>query len=79
MNATGYPTIPRELCHWITFLTQVLPLRSIPTFLELLIGAMLTRAGFVTEALLLINMQKHWTTYYKWLETGKWSATAWVC
>jgi hypothetical protein len=73
MNATGYPTIPRELCHWITFLTQVLPLRSIPTFLELLIGAMLTRAGFVTEALLLINSQKHWTTYYKWLEAGKWS------
>ena len=73
MNATGNPTIPRELCHWITFLTQVLPLRSIPTFLELLIGAMLTRAGFVTEAILLMNMQKHWTNYYKWLEAGKWS------
>lgn len=73
MNATGYSRIPRELCHWITFLTQVLPLRSIPTFLELLVGAMITRAGLVTEALLLIQMQKHWTTYYKWLETGKWS------
>ncbi len=73
MNATGCAPIPRELCYWITFLTKALPPRSIATFIELLIGAMLTPAGFVTETYLFLDMQKHWTTYYKWLEQGKWS------
>ncbi len=50
MDAKGYSRIPRELCYWITFLAEALPLRSVGTFIELLIGAMLTPAGFVTEA-----------------------------
>ena len=73
MNATGCAPIPHELCYWITFLTKALPPRSIGTFIELLIGAMLTPAGFVTESYLLLDMQRHWSTYYKWLEEGKWS------
>ena len=73
MNATGYSRIPRELCYWITFLCQVLPPRSIGTFIELLIGAMLTPTGFVTDAYLMIAMRNHWTSYYKWLQKGKWS------
>ena len=73
MNAKGYSPIPRELCYWITFLTKALPLRSVGTFIELLIGAMLTPAGFVTEAYLFLDMQRHWTSYYKWLAMGKWS------
>ena len=73
MNAKGYDGIPRELCYWITFLTKALPLRSVGTFIELLIGAMLTPAGFVTEAYLFLAMEKHWTSYYKWLAMGKWS------
>ena len=48
MDAKGYSRIPRELCYWITFLAEALPLRSVGTFIELLIGAMLTTAGFVT-------------------------------
>ena len=53
MNVKGYSRIPNELFYWITFLTKVLPLRSVGTFLELLIGAMLTPTGFVTEAYLI--------------------------
>jgi hypothetical protein len=73
MNARGYDGIPRELCHWITFLCKALPPRSIATFIELLIGAMLTSTGFVTDAYLMLNMHNHWTSYYKWLQKGKWS------
>jgi hypothetical protein len=73
MNARGCSRIPRELFYWITFLTKVLPLRSVGTFIELLIGAMLTPQGFVTEAYLLLDMKNHWTSYYKWLQQGRWS------
>jgi len=73
VDAKGYGRIPRELFYWITFLAEALPLRSVGTFLELLIGAMLTPAGFVTEACLTIVLRNHWTSYYKWLQQGKWS------
>ena len=73
MNAKGYRIIPSELCYWITFLSQALPLRSIATFIELLIGAMLSPTGFVTDAYLMLDMRNHWTSYYKWLQKGRWS------
>ena len=73
MNARGYRRIPRELCYWITFLSKALPPRSVATFIELLIGAMLTPTGFVTDAYLMVSMRNHWTSYYKWLQKGKWS------
>lgn len=73
MNAKGYSRIPRELFHWITFLCKALPPRSIGTFIELLVGAMLTPTGFVTDAYLMLTMHNHWTSYYKWLQKGKWS------
>ncbi|HDH15602.1 MAG TPA: transposase, partial [Gammaproteobacteria bacterium] len=34
---------------------------------------MLTPTGFVTDAYLMLNMSRHWTSYYKWLQKGKWS------
>jgi hypothetical protein len=73
MNARGYDGILVELCHWTTFLTKALPLRSMGVFVELLIGAMLTPSGFVTDAYLMVNMRNHWTSYCKWLQQGKWS------
>lgn len=76
MNAKGYDGIPHELCHWITFLCKALPPRSIGAFVELLIGAMLTPTGFVTDAYLMLAMRNHWTSYYKWLQKGKWSWVA---
>ncbi len=76
MGNKGYGTIPSTLCESITFLARALPVRSVPTFIELLIGAMLTQAGFVTEAWLAIRPMRHWTAYYKWLQQGKWSWVA---
>ncbi len=73
METQGYRTIPRILCESITFLVKALPIRSIPTFIELLVGAMLTQSGFVTEAWLAINPCRSWSAYYKWLQDGKWS------
>ena len=76
MDKSGYRPIPHALFEYITFLVQALPLRSVPTFIELLIGAMLTQAGFVTQAWLAVNMHRHWTSYYKWLQKGRWSWVA---
>lgn len=69
----GCSNIPRELCDWITILGRSLPPRAVRTCLELLIGAMLTSSGFVTQAWLMLDMQRHWTSYYKCLQQGKWS------
>ena len=69
----GRSNIPRELCDWITILSKSLPLRAVGTSLELLIGAMLTRPGFVTQSWMMLITQKHWTRYYKCLQQGKWS------
>ena len=69
----GYQHIPKVLFVIITFLVGALPIRSVPTFIELLFGAMLSQAGFVTQAWLAINMHRHWTSYYKWLQKGTWS------
>src|ERR1700760_3576420 len=66
-------SIPANLCAWLTILAQAVPNRSALTFLELLIGAMITDRGFVTEALLAIAPRRKWPTYFKWLEGGKWS------
>jgi len=73
MDNKGYGHIPQILFDWITFLVKALPLRSVPTFIELLIGAMLTPTGFVTDAWLMVAMRRHWTSYFKWLQKGKWS------
>ncbi len=73
MNTKGYSSIPRELFYWITFLSKTLPPRSVGTFIELLVGSMLTSTGFVTDAYLMLDMSRHWTSYYKWLQEGRWS------
>ena len=79
MDHKGYRHIPRALFDAITFLAQALPKRSVPTFLELLFGAMLTQTGFVTDAYLAIDAVRHWNSYYKWLHFGKWSWVALGC
>lgn len=73
MDNKGYGHIPRTLLESITFLAGALPIRSVPTFIELLIGAMLSSTGFVTDAWLAISPARSWSAYYKWLEQGKWS------
>jgi hypothetical protein len=76
MDNKGYRTIPRALLDAITFLAAALPKRSVPTWVELLFGAMLTQTGFVTDAWLAIRPRRHWTSYYKWLQKGHWSWVA---
>jgi hypothetical protein len=76
MDYKGYRHIPGALFDAITFLAQAVPKRSVPTFLELLFGAMLTQTGFVTDAVLAVDTVRHWNSYYKWLHFGKWSWVA---
>lgn len=73
MDSKGCSPIPSALFDWITFFTKSLPLRSVPTFIELLVGAMLTQSGFVVQSGAVIDLGRHWTTYFKWLQRGKWS------
>jgi hypothetical protein len=72
MQNRGCSTIPKPLLESITFLARVLSVRSVPTFIELLIGVMLTQTGFVTEVWLAINPLRSWTADYKWLQQGRW-------
>jgi len=58
---------------WINFIIAPIPKRTVSTYVELLIGAVLSGTGHVTDAMLEVGHQKHFTTYYKMLEQGKWS------
>ncbi len=71
MDIKGYRQIPRALFDAIKFLAEGLAKRSVPTFLELLFGAMLTQTGFVTDAILAVDTVRHWNSYYKWLHFGR--------
>ena len=73
MNPIHFDKIPVELRLWILFLCRAMPLRSILTFIELLLGALVSQHGFVTEAYSSLPMRNHWSSYYKWLQKGKWS------
>lgn len=68
--------IPSIFFDWINYLCNVLPVRSIPTFIELLIGSMLTQTGFITDAQIAIDTKRHWGSYYKWIQQGTWSYLA---
>ena len=72
MNRTREHFLP-ILCHGITFLARALPLRSVPTFIERVVGALLSQRGWVRAAWLAVAAQRHWTSYYKWLQQGRWS------
>lgn len=55
---------------WITFLWQALPLKLQPTLLELLFGAMISRKGHMTSAIMCIRTKLHWNSYFKAIERG---------
>jgi len=61
------------ISEWISFLWKALPAKLRPTFLELLLGAMVTQSGHVTKALLSIRPMKTWTTYFKAIQKGQFS------
>ena len=58
---------------WINFVAAALPSRVVRTYVELLIGAICSRSGHITQALLAVGHQKHFSTYYWLIEHGKWS------
>jgi len=55
---------------WVTFLWQALPPKLQPTLLELLFGAMISRKGHITSAIMCIRSKLHWTSYFKAIERG---------
>lgn len=59
---------------WLNFIIQAVPVRLASTFAELLIGAVISHSGHITDALYHVGHRKHHTTYYWMLTTGKWSS-----
>ena len=57
---------------WLNFIIAPLPKKVVGTYVELLIGAIISGSGHVTDALLEVGHQKHFSTYYWLLEKGKW-------
>lgn len=67
-------TLPQVLIVlWLNFVLQALPVRVMATYAELLIGAMISGTGHLTDALFAVGHQKHFSTYYWLIEKGKWS------
>ncbi len=50
--------IHRVLLEVITFFAKALPARLLPESIELLVGALITQAGFVTETWLVIKPER---------------------
>jgi len=66
-------TIPPILASIIARLTAAVPARARTTFLDLLLGAAATKGGHVTDAILAGGLSRGWSTYYWFLEQGRWS------
>ena len=72
MSATPI-TIPPLLTAIIGHLAAAVPARARTTFTELLVGAATTRGGHVTDAILAAGLTRSWTTYYWFIEYGRWA------
>jgi hypothetical protein len=66
-------TIPPILATLVGRIAAAVPARARTTFLELLLGAAATKGGHVTEAILAAGLSRGWSTYYWFLEEGRWS------
>jgi DDE superfamily endonuclease len=69
----SHPPIPPILASVIARLTAAVPARARTTFLDLLLGAAATKGGHVTDAILAAGLSRGWSTYYWFLEQGRWS------
>jgi hypothetical protein len=63
--------IPPLLTTIIGHLAAAVPARARTTFTELLVGAATTRG--VTDAILAVGLTRSWTTYYWFIEYGRWA------
>jgi hypothetical protein len=70
MSTTAIPPILTTL---VGRLAAAVPRRARTTFTELLIGAATTRGGHVTDAILAAGLSRRWTTYYWFLQRGRWA------
>jgi DDE superfamily endonuclease len=66
-------TIPPMLASIIARIAAAVPARARTTFLDLLLGAVATKGGHVTDAILAGGLSRGWSTYYWFLEQGRWS------
>src|SRR3954468_13854599 len=70
MPTTAVPPILTTL---VAGLAAAVPRRARTTFAELLIGAATTRGGHVTDAILAAGLSRSWTSYYWFLQRGRWA------
>src|SRR5689334_19047979 len=66
-------TVPPILATLVGRIALAVPARARPTFLELLLGTAATKSGHVTDAILTSGVSRSWTTYFWFLERGRWS------
>ncbi len=66
-------SVPPVLTTLVGRLAAAVPRRACTTFTELLIGAATTRGGHVTDAILAAGLSRGWTTYYWFLQRGRWA------
>jgi DDE superfamily endonuclease len=64
--------VPLILTTLVGRLAEAVPRRGRTTFTELLLGAATTRGGHVTDAILAAGLSRGWTTYYWFLQRGRW-------
>src|SRR5438094_324559 len=69
----SHPPIPPILASVIARITAAVPARARTTFLDLLLGAAAAKGGHVTDAILASGLSRGWSTYYWFLEQGRWS------
>jgi hypothetical protein len=70
MPTTAVPPILTTL---VGRLAEAVPRRARTTFTELLLGAATTRGGHVTDAILAAGLSRSWTSYYWFLQRGRWA------
>src|SRR4051812_39930453 len=70
---TTAPALPPVLTPPLGRLAEAVPRRGRTTFTELLLGAATTRGGHVTDAILAAGLSRSWTTYYWFLQRGRWA------
>jgi hypothetical protein len=58
---------------WLNFVLLAVPVRVVCTYAELLIGAIISGSGHITEALSAVGHQKHFSTYYWLIDNATWS------
>src|SRR3954447_23701023 len=73
MSATTAIPVPPILTTLVDRLAEAVPRRARATFTELLVGAAVTRGGHVTDAILAAGPSRSWTSYYWFLQRGRWS------